>query len=141
MIGVFSLELLQLYTFLYQKLNKEFTIVHSLDGFDEISLTSFIKISTRIGEKIVHPTELGFETHSLEALSGGDSIKDAATILINILENKGTIAQNQVVKTNAAFAICTAKPKINFSDALAMADESIKSGKAKNVLMSLLKQN
>lgn len=141
MVGVFSLELLRLYTYLYQKLNIEFMIIHSLDGFDEISLTSSVKISTTRGEKIVHPTDLGFEQHGLEALSGGQSIKDAADILTNILDCNGTKAQNQVVLANSAFAICTAKPQINFSDAVAMAQESLQSGKAKMVFKKLLEIN
>lgn len=141
LVGVFSLELLRLYTYLYQKLNKEFTIIHSLDGFDEISLTSSFKISTTKGEKIIHPTEIGFEQHALEALSGGNSIKEAADILINILDNNGTKAQNQVVLANASYAICTSKPNITFSDALAMAQESLRSGKAKHTFKTLLEIN
>lgn len=138
MVGVFSLELLRLYTYLYQKLNKEFTIVHSFDGFDEISLTSSVKISTTRGEKIIHPSDLGFEQHSLKALSGGETVKDAADILLNILDNNGTKAQKEVVLANAAFAICTAKPNVLFYDALSMAKESLEAGKAKNVFIKLL---
>lgn len=133
LVGVFSLELLRLYTHLYQKLNKDFAIIHTLDGFDEISLTSSFKISTKHSEIIIHPTDLGFEQHPLEALSGGQSIKDAAEILIRILDNKGTKAQKQVVLANSAFAICTSKPKISFSEAVDMSQESLESGKAKGV--------
>ena len=42
-VGVFSLELARMYAYLYQKTDKNFTILHALDGYDEISLTGNTK--------------------------------------------------------------------------------------------------
>lgn len=38
MVGVFSLELARLYAYLYQQTDKSFVIIHTLDGYDEVSL-------------------------------------------------------------------------------------------------------
>ena len=43
MVGVFSLELLRMYSYLYQNSDKNYSIIHALDGYDEISLTGKAK--------------------------------------------------------------------------------------------------
>src|SRR5210317_386114 len=43
-VGVYSLELARLYSYLFQKTKKNYAIIHSLDGYDEISLTGATKI-------------------------------------------------------------------------------------------------
>lgn len=141
LVGVFSLDLLRLYTNLYQKLNKQFTIIHSLDGFDEISLTSYVKISTSVKEMIFQPSDIGMQNHTLESLSGGSSVKEASNILLNILENKGTLAQSQVVITNSAFAIQTSKPFLSISECIYLAKESLESGKAFEVFKKFMATN
>jgi anthranilate phosphoribosyltransferase len=129
-IGVFSLELLRLYTYIYQKTNKNFYILHSLDGFDEVSLTSDFKISGNKGEQILSPENLGFTKRSLEDLSGGKSIEEAAKILLDVLNNKGTEAQKEVVYANSGLAIHCARPKMSLAGSILLAKESLESGKA-----------
>lgn len=129
-VGVFSLELLRLYGYIYQKTDKNFTIIHSMDGFDEISLTADVKVFGKEGEKTINPDYFGFKYRTLAELSGGSSIQEAADILLNVLQNKGTEAQNQVVFANSAMAIMCAKPETSINDALLMAKESLQSGKA-----------
>lgn len=141
MVGVFSLDLLRMYAEIYQNMQKKFTIVHSLDGFDEISLTSHIKIATQNGEQLLHPYDFGMQQHSLTALLGGNSIKESAEILLAVLKNEGSIAQNEVVMANSAFAIQTTNPKIKITEAIAMAQESLVSGNAFDVFSKLLKLN
>ncbi len=52
LVGVFSLELARQYGYLYQQSEKEFVILHSLDGYDEISLTSAFKYFYNGGEEM-----------------------------------------------------------------------------------------
>lgn len=129
MVGVFSLELARLYGYLYQKSNKNFTIVHALDGYDEVSLTGDTKIISRESESILKPADFQLNTLKPSEISGGDSIESAAKIFMSVLENKSTAAQKQVVCANAALAIDTVK-KIGLSEAYQTAVESLESGKA-----------
>ena len=138
-VGVFSLELLRLYTYIYQKSNKNFIILHSLDGFDEISLTSDFKMAGKNEEHILSPEDLGLKKRSLTELSGGASIKDAAEILMNVLNNNGTEAQNEVVWANAGMAIHCAKPEISILDSILLARESLESGKALKSFQNLMR--
>lgn len=143
MIGVFSLELARLYAYLYQKQdNSQFSIVHSLAGYDEISLTSPFKLISNKGEFIISPKELGTENLNQNQIEGGNTIEDAAKIFMNVLNNEATEAQKEVVLVNSAIAIQTAfrgKTELSFEDAKATAKESLESGKAFESLQKLLK--
>ena len=130
LVGVFSLGLARLYGYLYQKTGKSFSILHSLDGYDEISLTGDCKCLTNEGEKLLTPESLGLKKWTQEDLHGGNSVEEAAEIFKNILENKGTVAQNQVVIANAGVAIQTVNRNLSLQDAVATARESLESGKA-----------
>ena len=137
-VGVFSLELVRLYGYIYQKTDKNFYIIHSLDGFDEISLTANFKVMGRSEEAIFSPGDLNFSPKTLEELSGGASIHEAAKILLNVLNNQGTPAQKEVVIANSGFAIHCAKPELSLQDAFAMAKESLESGKAFNAYRKMM---
>lgn len=129
LVGVFSLELARLYGYLYQKTDKHFVILHALDGYDEISLTSSFKKITNGKEAIVSPTDLGFDTINQEQIHGGETVAESAKIFETILKGEGTEAQNNVVIANAAMAIECGK-EVSITDALGMARESLESGKA-----------
>jgi len=129
LVGVFSLELARLYGYIYQQSNKDFTIVHSLDGYDEISLTGDFKIISNKQEGIYSPEDIGFKKINAENIKGGITIDDSARIFKNILEGNGTKEQQSVVETNAAFAI-QCYFNTSFEESLLMAQESIKSRKA-----------
>lgn len=129
LVGVFSLELARLYGYLYQNTDKNFSIVHSLDGYDEISLTSDFKLISNKTEELISPENLGFNALSQEQLNGGDTIKDAADIFTTILSGKGTEAQNQAVLSNAGLAIATVK-QISIEEGIIAAKESLSGGKA-----------
>jgi anthranilate phosphoribosyltransferase len=62
LVGVFSLEMARIYNYLLQQTEKSFTIIHSLDGYDEISLTNDTKVITNEGERIMTPEQLGKRT-------------------------------------------------------------------------------
>jgi anthranilate phosphoribosyltransferase len=140
LVGVFSLELARLYGYLYQKTNKRFVILHSLDGYDEISLTGPFKMITREEEKIMYPEDLGLSTHKPAALHGGESVEDAARIFMNILEGKGTKAQNEAVLANAGMALYCGKLGLSLKDSIEAARESLVSGKALDTFNKLIAQ-
>ena len=129
MVGVFNLELARMYGYLYQNTDKQFTVLHALDGYDEISLTGPTKTITHEREGILNPRDFGIGSVNADQITGGDSIEESAEIFIDILEGKGTEAQNNVVCANAGVAIATAtaiEPREGFEKA----KESLLNGKA-----------
>ncbi|WP_115461701.1 anthranilate phosphoribosyltransferase [Winogradskyella aurantiaca] len=137
MVGVFNLELLRLYGYLYQETDKNYAIVHALDGYDEISLTGKTKVVSNNSEALFGPEALGLDTIHQEAIFGGDTVQEAAAIFKSIIEGQGTEAQNNVVCANAGLAIATSK-QISHKDGFDMAQESLRSGKAKRSLNKLI---
>ncbi len=138
LIGVANLEIARLYQYLLQKENASFTLVHALDGYDEISLTGDTKIITEQGEKVYSAKELGSEPLAPESLSGGKTKEEAAQIFRTILEGNGTPEQNAVVLANAAMALASTQKFGNYSDCFELAKESLESGKALEKLHSLV---
>lgn len=139
LVGVFSLELARLYAYLYQRTDKQFMVLHSLDGYDEISLTGSFKAISNKTETLMTPADLGFDTVTPAALSGGETADDAARIFLNVLTNEGTSAQTHAVLANAAMALLTAEKVTTPADAVAMARESLESGRAKEAFEKLMK--
>lgn len=138
MIGVFSLELTRLYAYLYQNDNTQFSVVHSLDGYDEISLTGNFKMISNAGEKLVSPKNIGLEKVDAQAISGGKTIEESAQIFENVLKGRSTPEQRAVVLANAAAALVTADQNLNFHDAVHKAAEALDSGKALSVFKALI---
>lgn len=137
LLGVFNLEILRKYSFLYQNTQNNYNIVYALDGYDEISLTGKAKIVSNHTEKLFSPEDLELEKVTQESIFGGDSIKDAATIFTNIINGKGTKQQNNVVCANAGLAIATTK-QISHKAGFELAKESLLAGKAKAALHKLV---
>lgn len=129
LVGVFSLELARLYGYLYQNTDKHFRILHSLDGYDEVSLTGKFKVISNDDEAILRPEDIGLKSLTQEDLHGGETVEDAADIFKKILANHGTPEQNEVVVANAGLAIATGK-QIPVTDGIGQARESIQSGSA-----------
>ena len=136
-VGVFNLELARMYGYLYQNTSKNYTIIHALDGYDEISLTGATKTIANRTEGMLLPKDFGVQALSQEDIKGGTTVEGSAKIFMNILKGKGTTAQNNVVAANAGMAIATVKglsPKEGFEQA----KESLVSGKGLEVLQKLL---
>ena len=129
MVGVFNLELARLYSYLFQKSNKNFSIIHSLDGYDEISLTGKVKIISNKSEKILDPIDFNLKILDPKSIKGGKSVSDSAKIFMNILNNKGTNPQNNVAIANSGVAISTVEGT-SMEDGIEKAKESLNSGKA-----------
>lgn len=136
--GIYNLELARLYNYLLQQTNKRFILVHSFDGYDEISLTSNFKIISNTEEKILEPENLGFKKLIQNDLFGGESIKESAQIFMNALNNACTSAQKNTVLANAAMAIHCVKPTVSINQCIEIAKESLESKKALNVFNKIL---
>jgi anthranilate phosphoribosyltransferase len=137
-VGVFSLELARVYGYIYQNSNKNFNIIHSLDGYDEVSLTGSTKLISNSKEELIEPKDFGLTVLNKEEIKGGNSIESSAKIFFNVLSGKGTKAQNQVVCANSALAIAT-KMNITPKEGYKKAEESLVSGNAMRSLISLQK--
>ena len=131
--GVYNLEIARLYGYVFENTNKNYSILHSLDGYDEISLTNDFKLLSRNNSSINSPDYFGFDKINPEEIEGGIKIKDSVDIFVKILENKATKSQTNVVLANSAIAIQTITDK-EIGECLSIAKESIESGNALNSL-------
>lgn len=138
LVGVYNLEMARIYNYLLQQAEAAFTIIHSLDGYDEISLTNDTKVITNTGEKIMTPEQLGKRMVVASDIYGGSTVEEAAKIFIKILKGEGSWAQNAVVLANAAMALhCTGQYK-DYDEAYHAAVTSLESGKANQALQKLI---
>lgn len=138
LLGTFNLEIARLYNYILQEEDQNYGIIHALDGYDEISLTSGFKFFTKEGEQILYPEDIGQERILQSDIYGGNSVKDAAKIFKTILEGNGTKAQNNVVLTNAAFALKIIDVNTSYEVAFDQAKESLFGGNAKKCLDKLV---
>ncbi len=129
LVGVFSLELARMYAYLYQDTNVNYSILHALDGYDEISLTGDAKMISRNTESIINPADFQLSKLQFKDIKGGETIEQSAAIFMNIISGNGTEAQQNVVCANASLAIATVENS-SIIDAFAKAKESLQSGKA-----------
>lgn len=130
LLGVYNLPLLRLYNYTYQESGTRFAVVHSLDGYDEISLTADFKVAMPKKEKIYSPEMLGFKRCTEADLDGGSTPEEAARIFDAVLENRATEAQRNCVVINSAFAIQVICPEKSIETCIAEAKESLDSGRA-----------
>jgi anthranilate phosphoribosyltransferase len=138
LIGVYNLEMTRIYNYVLQSLGKEFTLINSLDGYDEISLTADTKIVTNKGEFTMSPYALGKKRVMPADLSGGATVEAAAKIFKNIIQGNGTWSQNAVVLANAAMALNLTGKYENYEQAYQAAVKSLESGAANNCLQKLI---
>jgi anthranilate phosphoribosyltransferase len=139
LVGVYSLEMARIYNYLLQQNAAAFTIIHSLDGYDEISLTGDTKVITQAGEKVMTAEQLGKRMVNAVDIQGGDTVEASAKIFMDILKGKGTWSQNAVVLANSAMALqCTGK-YTTYEACYQLAVESLEGGKAYEALQKLIK--
>ncbi|WP_412560150.1 anthranilate phosphoribosyltransferase [Winogradskyella sp. MIT101101] len=137
MVGVFNLELLRLYGYLYQETDKNYAVVHALDGYDEISLTGKTKVISNNSETLFEPQDLGVNKIEQKEIFGGNTVAQAARLFTKIISGKGTDAHNNVVCANAGLAVATVK-QISHKEGFELAKESLLGGKAKASLDKLI---
>jgi anthranilate phosphoribosyltransferase len=138
LVGVYNLEMARIYNYLLQQSRKAFTIIHGIDGYDEISLTNDTKVITQAGELVLTPEQLGKRRVLAGDIEGGKSVEEAAKIFHDILSGRGTWAQNAVVLANAAMALHSTGKFQTYDLAYAAAVDSLDSGKAFQALKGLV---
>ncbi|HWB25801.1 MAG TPA: anthranilate phosphoribosyltransferase [Chitinophagaceae bacterium] len=138
LVGVYNLEMARIYNYLLQPTGKSFTIIHGLDGYDEISLTNDTKVITNSGEFIMTPEQLGKRMVEPQDIYGGNTVEEAAKIFVKIIKGEGSWAQSAVVLANAAMALhCTGEYQV-YGDAYHAAVDSLETGKAYAALQRLI---
>ncbi len=130
LVGVFSPEVQDLYSGVYRRSGHQYLIIHSLDGYDEISLTGKVRIISGSSEEILGPETMGFLPVEHRALSGGNTAAEATAIFLDVLNNRGTPEQKNVVLANSAAGIRCIFPGRSWDECVATARESLESGKA-----------
>ncbi|MBC7721040.1 MAG: anthranilate phosphoribosyltransferase, partial [Pedobacter sp.] len=138
LVGVYSLEMARIYNYLLQQTGKPFTVIHSLDGYDEISLTNDTKVITNEGESIKTPQQLGKRMVTAQDIYGGNSVEEAAKIFKTIIKGEGTFAQNAVVLANSAMALHCTGNYATYDDAYNAAVTSLESKAAYESLQKLI---
>lgn len=129
-VGVFNLQLARNYEYLFQsETDKKYAILHAHEGYDEVSLTGKVRIASNNGVSDLSASNFGMSPLKQSDIYGGATVEDAARIFMNVLENKGTNAQKNVVIANAATAISVAKD-LDLHQSAIVARESLESGKA-----------
>lgn len=138
LVGVYNLEMARIYNYLLQQTGKRFTIIHGLDGYDEISLTNDTKVITTRGERIISAEELGKRTVFPKDIESGSTVNEAAQIFLKIIKGEGTWSQNAVVLANAAMALDGMKDSGDYEASYNTAVESLESGKANQSFQKLI---
>lgn len=138
MVGVFNLEMARIYNYMLQEEDTSFTIIHSLDGYDEISLTGDTKVITNSSEKVISAESLGKRTVLPSDIYGGNSTEEAAKIFLKIIRGEGTWAQNAVVFANAAMGLHSMGKYRDYETCFQLAVESLESGKANESLQKII---
>src|SRR5574344_1639804 len=141
LLGVANLNQMRLYNAVYQKMGIDYCIETSVDGYDEISLTGDFKITTNTYERIFKPSDIGLSIADAKDLEGGKTKEEAAKLFDSVLSNTSKIDHKEVGLANAAFAIQTMDPQKNIHECMAIARESIESGKALQTLKKFIEVN
>ncbi|MDP3556618.1 MAG: anthranilate phosphoribosyltransferase [Bacteroidota bacterium] len=139
-IGTFNSKIARMYNYMLQESKHHYTIVHSLDGYDEISLTSETKVYSNTKETLISNADFGFKKLQTEDLHAGNTIESAAEIFVNVLQNKGTNAQQEVVLANTALAMNCYYSNLTLTECIAKSKEAIESKKAYNLFKNIINQ-
>lgn len=138
-IGTFNSKIARMYNYILQDTNNKYIIVHSVDGYDEVSLTGESKIYSNNGETIIDSSEFGFPKLNSNELYGGQSLESAAKIFLNVLQNEATFAQKQVVLANSALALKCYQATLSIQESLEIVTEALESKKAFQLFKKLTK--
>lgn len=136
-VGVYGLEVARLYNYILQQDKANYCLVHSIDGYDEVSLTSSFKYITKQGEQTLEPESFGFGILKQEDLFGGKTIGEAAGIFVNVLKNECSTAQKNVVIINSALAMNAYDAKKTVQACIEVCKETIESKKAFTLFKNL----
>jgi anthranilate phosphoribosyltransferase len=115
-------------------------VVHGLDGLDEITITGPTRVAELRNGNLrsyeITPMEFGLSPAPIAAIAGGDATENAR-IVREVLGGEKS-PRRDVVLMNAAAALVAAGRSEHLKDAVAVAAESIDSGKASQKLDALI---
>ena len=140
-VGVYNLELARIYNYLYQTTDINYNIIHSIDGYDEISLTKGTKVYSRKSEFILDSKDFSLKDIDSKNIRGGKDVESSSKIFMNVLNGEASNDQENVVCANASLAIAISKD-ISIIEAFDKAKESIKTKNALkcfNELINIMK--
>ncbi len=137
--GVYNLKIARMYKEILMNERAAFSIVHSLDGYDEVSLTDAFKLITKSKDELIYPDQIEQNYVAEEALFGGADMESAKALFMDILSGRGTEIQAQVVITNAAYGIQCFNPQKPFNVCFEEAQEALQTGKALKKITNLIK--
>ena len=138
LVGVYNLKIARKYKYLLEEEQKQFAVLHNIDGYDEATLTAPLRVLGTNKELQLYPSDFNSEVLRPEELFGGNSIQAAASLFTRILSGEGTMAQTNVIVANAALAIQCFESTMSLEAAIEKARESIVSQKAINKLKMVL---
>jgi anthranilate phosphoribosyltransferase len=143
-MGVFDAKLVETIALTLGLLGKANAIVlHGRERLDEAGLGDLTDLAILsdgvVSLTTINPEELGLTPAPLEALRGGE-IEENTEILRNVLQGKGTKAQEEVVALNASLALQVGQviPMGDHQKGVTLAKEIIQSGKAWEKLEQLI---
>ncbi len=136
-VGVYNLELARIYNYLYQTTDINYNIIHSIDGYDEISLTKGTKVYSRESEFILESKDFNLQNIESSKISGGKDIESSSKIFMDVLNGNASTEKENVVCANASLAIAISK-NIPIIEAFMNAKESIRTKNALNCFNNLI---
>lgn len=133
LLGVFEPELTTTLAGVLSKLgSKKALVVHGMDGLDEVSICSSTKVTElkdgKLNTYFICPEDFGMRTAHMEEIVGGDAEENAKIIMAILQGEQG--AKRDIVLLNAAAALSVGGLADNIAAGVAMAADSIDSGKA-----------
>lgn len=129
-VGVSNPELSRIYRNVLQRAGKEFRIVHSFDGYDELSLTGLMRITSSRDVRDVAAKDFGLVEAIAAELSAPSDLSACARLLEDVLNGRGTSSQQSVVVANSAVAIQMLQPERSLGECVGVAKDAIASGRA-----------
>jgi len=141
LFGTYNQEVLQLYDRILKSTDKSFCLVHALDGYDEVSLTSDTHIifsHEKERTQQLTPASFGLSLWQQSDLYGGGTVEKSAELFLSVLKNESSQAHREVVLANASLAIKTLEPSKSLHECVAIAKESLEEGKALNAFKKLI---
>ena len=132
--GTYSLEMSKFYQHILKENRNDYRVVYGMDGYDEITLTNATRVLGKHVDFTIDNVDFNTSRIKPEDLFAGKSIKDAANIIIQILNGKGTTSQNDVIAANAAVALQMFEPKHTIQESFNETVNFLKSGSAAQIL-------
>ena len=133
-IGVFDRKLIETMAEALNLLGTQTAIVlHGREKLDEAGLSNITDVAIlkdgNVYLSIVNPEEVGVTPAPITAVKGGN-VQENAVILQNVLQGKGTQAQQDIVALNTSLALQVAGviPWLNHAQGVTLAKEILQSG-------------